>query len=183
MSFHRLMLGASAALALTIAAAPLGAQQPSFVIDKDEATIRGCVRKADIQTPTAAQMLIWSRSDILLAGVAASRPDAPAATRAGGVSERVFYWLDDDEDLTKHVGQLIEVKGKLDDFEVGKIKVERDGEFTAIELDLDGKKEKARVPNVWLHNANATDKDQEFKIIARRIKVGDVKVLGACTER
>ena len=91
-----------------------------------------------------------------------------------------FYWLEDDDDLAKHVGQMVEVKGDLKDFETGEVEIEREDDFTEIELDLDGKKEKARVPTAWLRGTGA-DRDQEFEIAARRIDVEEVRVLGACT--
>ena len=48
-----------------------------------------------------------------------------------------------------------EIKGELEDFEEGEIQVTRDGGFTEIELDIDGHKEKARVPTAWLGAAPA----------------------------
>ena len=46
--------------------------------------------------------------------------------------------------------RLIEVKGDLGDFKKGEVEIDRDGDFTNIELKLDGKKEKARVPSTWI---------------------------------
>ena len=57
--------------------------------------------------------------------------------------------------------------------------MERDGEFTKIELDFGDKKETARVPTAWLRDETAK-KDQEFDIITRKIDVEDVRVIGAC---
>lgn len=184
MSFHRNTIGALAAAALAVGTATLDAQTPAFVVDGDKVTVRGCVKRPDAQVPlTPADMLIWSRSDIMLAGVAAAQAGTTgvAAVQPTGVSGRVFYWLDDDEDLTRHIGQRVEVKGDLKDFQVGEIKVERDGDFTKIELSLDGKKEQARVPTSWLRGSAA--EEQEFKIVARRVGVDDVRVLGACEAR
>jgi hypothetical protein len=69
-------------------------------------------------------ILVWSRSDIMLAGAPAigSRPQGPDPA---GVSGRVFYWPEDDEDLA-YVGQMVEVKGDLEDFEKGQIEMKRD---------------------------------------------------------
>jgi hypothetical protein len=89
----------------------------------------------------------------------------------------VFYWLEDDEDLSKHVGQMIEVGGDLGDFEKGEVDIEKDGDFTEIELKLDGKTEKARVPSAWL---GAPRGEGEFDIVARKIDVDKVTVLGTC---
>ena len=68
-------------------------------------------------------MLVWSRGDILLAGAEAAGPLAPNPVGTTGLAGRVFYFLDDEEDLAKHVGQEIEVKGDLEDFEKGEIEI------------------------------------------------------------
>jgi hypothetical protein len=47
-----------------------------------------------------------------------------------------------------------------------------------IEMKLDGKTEKARVPTAWF---GAPRGEGEFEIITRRIDVDSVKVLGACS--
>ena len=155
-----------------------GAQQPTVTIDDDEIRIRGCVRNIDARAAMPTAMLVWTRGDIMLAGVTSLGGTAPVG--ATGVSGRVFYWLEDDEDLARHVGQMVEIRGDLEDFEIGEVEIDREGEFTEIEMDLDGRKEKARVPTSWLRGTGA-DRDQEFEIAARRIDVDEVRVLGACT--
>jgi hypothetical protein len=159
------------ALAATVSTAAL-AQQSSVVVDDDEITIRGCVGRAPITNATAQQVLVWTRSDLMLGNAMAVRNGQPSALNGG-----VFYWLDDDDSLTKHVGQMVEVKGDLGDFKKGEIDIERDGDFTKIELKLDGKKEKARVPTAWL---GTPARDAEIDIVSRKVDVDKVTVLGAC---
>jgi hypothetical protein len=167
-----------ALLAVTIAGASRAAQQPIVTVDDDDITIRGCVRNTDVRHGIPTNMLVWSRGDIMLAA-ATSLGSHPAGT--AGVVGRVFYWLEDDDDLTKHVGQMVVVKGNLKDFKTGEVEIEREDDFfTEIELDLDGKKDKARVPTAWLRGTGA-DRNQKFEITARRIDVDHVYVLGACT--
>lgn len=168
-----------AVVLMAMALAPVRAQQPAVTVDGDDITIRGCIRQASTQPQAAPTMLVWSRSDIMLAGVTAVGPDAPNPVGTAGLAGRVFYWLDDEEDLAKYVGQQVEVQGELEDFEKGQIEIERDGEFVDIELDLDGKEEKARVPISWL-GEGGLPKDREIDIVARRIDVEKVRVLGAC---
>jgi hypothetical protein len=155
-----------------ITAAVAAAQQPAVQITDDEITIRGCVSKAAPPVQQSATVLVWTRGDIMLSGAAAVRDGQTVA-----LTERVFYWLDDDEDLAKHVGQTIEVKGELDDFETGELEIERDEEFTNISLEVDGETERARVPTAWL----GAPREGEFDIAMRRIDVEDVDVLGPCT--
>jgi hypothetical protein len=129
------------------------------------------------QSASSPQTLIWTRGEIILAGVdaATGAPTNPIGT--SGVSGRVFYWLDNDEDLRKHIGQRVEITGEFEDFEEGEIHVEGDGAFTDVELDIDGHNEKARVPTAWL---GAAPEDAEFKIVAREVNVDDIRVLGSC---
>ena len=174
-------LGLTFALA-SLAIAAAGAQQPTAVVDGDEFTVRGCIREVNTAMPTRPSMLVWSRSDIMLAGVTALQPDAPSPVGTSGVAGRVFYWLDEDEDLSKYVGQQVEIKGELEDFEKGEIEIKRDGEYVEIELDLDGEEEKARVPASWLADTDLKE-EREIEIVARRIDVEDVRVLGACNEQ
>jgi hypothetical protein len=152
------------------------AQQPNVTIDGDNITLTGCVVPAG-QNVISPSMLIWSRGEIMLAGVSAAAEAPVNAVGTGGVSGRVFYWLDDGEDLRKHIGQRVEIKGDLEDFEEGEIRVERDGGFTEIELDIDGHEEKVRVPTAWL---GAAPDDAEFTIVAREVDVDDIRVLGPC---
>jgi hypothetical protein len=74
---------------------------------------------------------------------------------------------------------MVEIEGDLEDFEEGKIEIDREDDFTEIELDLDGDKERARIPTSWLRGTGA-DRDQEFEIVARRVDVDAVHILGAC---
>jgi hypothetical protein len=166
------------AMATAFVAATVGAQQPAVTVDDDDITIRGCVRKVDLQTGTPS-LLVWSRSDLMLVGAAAAGTDAPNPIGTAGFAGRVFYWLDDDEDLAKHVGQQIEIRGDLEEIEKGEIEIKQDGAFTKIEIELDGENETARVPTSWL-GLPAGDKEREFDIVARRVDVDDVRVLGAC---
>jgi hypothetical protein len=148
------------------------AQQPSVRVDGDDITIRGCVGRsspgAGLTTPT----LVWTRSDIMLSNAMSVRANGQTA-----LTDRVFYWLEDEEDLTKYIGQQVEIKGDLGDFKKGEIELKRDGQFTNIEMKLGGKTEKARVPTSWL-GSNADEGD--VKIVSRKVDVDKVKALGAC---
>ena len=90
----RLRMALSAA-AVTLVG--LGAATGASADDKD-IVIRGCVTDANAPSVVAPSTFVWSRSDIMLA--AAEARDAALPLR-----DRVFYWLDEDEDLTKHRGQ------------------------------------------------------------------------------
>ncbi len=102
-----------------------------------------------------------------------------AARRRCRCRDRIFYWLDDDDDLGKYRGQKVEIQGELEDIEKGKVEIDRKDDYTKVKLHLDGKTEEAKVPSSWL-NEWANPKDQKFEIVARRIDVKKVNVLGAC---
>jgi hypothetical protein len=165
-------MGGGLALAVLMAAAA-SAQPSSITVDDDDITMRGCVTQTRTDGRDVDRTLAWGRKDIMLA--AAGLP-LPAA------ASRVFYWIDDDDKLARHVGQQVEITGELEDFEKGELKVERDGDFTEIELDLDGDEQKIRVPTAWL-GPGAPTRDQEVDIVARRVEIKDVKILGACQTR
>jgi hypothetical protein len=141
--------------------------------DGNDITFRGCVMPASKTGLTPQQTLVWSRGDLMLSNVM-------SAGEGDILGQHVFYWLDDDEDLSKHVGQMVEVKGELGDFKKGEIEVKKDGDFTNVEMKLGGKTEKARVPTSWLGTA---PREGEWDIVSRRIDVDNVKVLGACSAR
>jgi hypothetical protein len=161
--------------AVTAASVPQG---PIVTVDGDRITMTGCIVPA-AEVTSSPEALFWGRGGLMLAGAGAAAAPAPNAIAASGMSGRVFYWLDDDEDLRKHLGKRVEIKGELEDLEDGEIEVSRDGDFTEIELDIDGDKEKARVPTSWF--GGATPKDAEFKIAVREVDVDEVRELGACT--
>ena len=166
-----------------IGAGAIAAQAPvsegAMSVDGKKVTIRGCVRPIDVTSPSAPPLLFWSRNNVMITGVSPSRDDQPRALGTSAVFTRVLYWIEDAEDLSKHIGRAIEVKGDLDDFEKGKVEIERDGNMTEIEVDLGQRKEKIRVPTAWLR-ARGLDKDNEFDFIARRIDVDNVRVIGSC---
>jgi len=162
---------AIAALSLSIGAASF-AQQPAVTVRGDDITIRGCVGRSAPGTALAQPSLVWTRSDIMLGNAMSIGGAAPSS-----LADRVFYWLEDEEDLAKHVGQQVEIKGELEDFKKGEVELKRDGEFTNIEMKLGGKTEKARVPTAWLGTQRG---ESDVDIISRKIDVDKVTVIGAC---
>jgi hypothetical protein len=171
---HALLGTATVAFGMVCAPSTASAQQgrPTVEIHDDDITIRGCVGHTPTIPVAAEHILVWTRGNIML-----SQATSISAGKSQALRDRVFYWLDDEEDLAKHVGQLIEVRGDIEDFEKGELTITREGDFTDIKLDLGGKTEKARVPTSWL---GASASEGEFDLVARKIHVDDVKVLDAC---
>jgi len=159
---------------------PLNAQRQDIEIDEDEITFTGCISPMSQSAGSRPDLLLWSRGDLLLAGVAEAMDDDGGVNDSESLTNRIFYWLDDEEELSTHVGQRVEVRGELDDFEEGQIEIERDGDFARLKLDLDGEEEEARVPISWL-GPGGPDHDVNLDFVARRIDVEDVRVLGSCS--
>lgn len=154
----------------------------------DKVKITGCViRTNDRGSGGNRSLVVWSRGDVVFSNAVVEfepASDSKAVARVVGTSGGgipIFYWLDDEDDLSKHVGQSVELTGELDDdFESGEIKFDRKGEFTEIEFEADGKEVKARVPTAMLANADDKESDKDdrkYNIVVRRVDVDDVKML------
>ena len=178
MNFQRFTL-AVAALVIGATANVLPAQQTVILTGDDDFVFRGCVRRANLQTSAPANIIVWSQGDIMLDAATALGAGAPNPIGTSGMLGRVFYWLDAEDDLANHIGWLVEVEGNLEDFETGEVEIERDGDFTEIEVELDGREETARMPTSWL-GVIGGDHDREFDIATRRVDVHNVRLLGAC---
>lgn len=174
-----------ATLSALVMTATVAAAQDAVHIDGDKITVRGCVASSTAQLRMPFDTLMWSRGGILTAGTAIA--DKAAQTGAHDLTSRVLYWIDED-DLEKHVGKIVEVRGKLEGLKKGELEIERDGAFTEIRLELDGDDETIRVPTAWLEGssvgrASRDDKDIDLEIATRKIDIDDVKVMGSCPGR
>ena len=180
----RLSFGTAGLFAIILTATGATAQQ-TVHIDEDKITVRGCVAPSTAQLQMPFETLMWSRGGILTAGTGVMDRAVHADTH--DLSSRVLYWMDED-DLEKHVGKLVELRGKLEGLEKGELEIERDGAFTEVRLELDGDEETVRVPTAWLDGssvarASRNDADIEIEIATRKVDVDDVKVLGPCPVR
>lgn len=182
MDFVRLGFLSLLALALPGAAAA----QPTVHLDGDDITMRGCVTPAGSQLRMPFETLIWSRGGILTAGTTVAS-DVPVRAATQDLANRVIYWIDGD-DLKDHAGEMVEVRGEVEDLKTGEIEIDRDGDFTEIRLEIGGHEDKIRVPTAWLErgsvaraaNADREDDDVELEIATRKIDIDDVKVIGRC---
>ncbi|MGH9146795.1 MAG: hypothetical protein ACRD1Q_08810 [Vicinamibacterales bacterium] len=181
---------------LTVTALAATLLSPAAIADtaaaraNDKVKITGCViRTNDQGSGGNRSLVVWSGGDVVFSNAIVEFEPASESkevarvigTSGGGIP--IFYWLDDDDDLGKHVGQSVELTGEVDEnFEQGEMKFERKGEFTEIEFEADGKEVKARVPTAMLTNANDKESDKDdrkYNIVVRRVDVDDVKMLSA----
>jgi hypothetical protein len=156
-------------------AVSLSAQRAAVDVDKDDITIRGCVTKADRYHPVEGMPLVWSKNDVLVTLADGWDRDRRNTEKVNG---RLFYWLED-RDLSDRVGQMVEIKGDLEDLERGQFEIERKKDITELKLKFDGKNETAKLPTPWFARPSSTD-EREYDVVVQKVDVDDVKVLGGC---
>jgi hypothetical protein len=169
---------AAAAILSTAVAYPLSAQQQMVTVEGDSVVITGCLARVTGSPSIAPTSLVWSRGDLMLASAAAAGANVGLPVGTTGVGDRVFYWLDDEDDLTEHIGKNVRIRGEVDDLEQGQIEIDRDGDYAEVKLEFDGKEEEIRVPMHFLGRGIRDDVD--IDIVARKVDVNDVDVLGPC---
>jgi hypothetical protein len=107
----------------------------------------------------------------------------PGAAGTTGAYSTVFYWLDDDDDLARHVGHRVEVEGRVKgDLKPGEIKLDRKDNWTELTVKSDGRSMKAVVPNASLFPASPSDKDRKVSAVVRRVDVDSVRMIAARCE-
>jgi hypothetical protein len=166
---------AVAALAAA-AGVPLAAQQTATIVKGNEIRISGCVGRSAPATRASGTVLVWTRGDLMLSR-AVIEGYYPVGTSGVVGPEGVLYYLDKSDQLARHVGKLVEVRGDLKDVETGRVQIDRDGDFTEVKLDLDDREDKVRVPTAWF---GSDVRDKEYDVIARKIDVDDVRAIGPC---
>ena len=102
----------------------------------------------------------------------------PGTLGTTGDFANVFYWLDGDRDLRKHVGHQVEIEGSAKgDVKDGAIKIDRHENWTEMSVQSDGRKMKARVPNSSIVGGH--DAHKKMNVLVRKIDVKHVRMLGA----
>jgi hypothetical protein len=174
-------------MATLLAAVPCvaTAQAPAGDTD-DQFVATGCVtRTGDVRSAGPHSILVWSRGDVYLSSVDVRFRPSETARPVGttGVFMPVFYWLDDEDDFARYVGQRVEIVGELsDELREGEVEFDHEGDFTEIEFDTGGREAKARVPTSWL-GPQTRGRDFDIDVMVRTVDVEKVTVLGACAAR
>ena len=156
----------------------LAAQQPVAVHadSNDKVTVVGCVVKGDGGS-------VLSTDGIAAPGVTRGSA-ASTVTSASKVAGRVFFWLDDDDDIEEHAGRTVAIVGKLeDDIDQGTISVEREDGMVEIEFKAEGeRKVTVKVPDnrLVVNTSEAIgDREKEYRVVIRKIDVESVEVLAS----
>ena len=95
---------------------------------------------------------------------------------------RVLYWLDDDDDeVARLMGQLIEVTGEIEgDVERGEIEIEREDGMIELEINADGRKANVKladVPSAIGTSGSVRDREVEISYLVRKLDVKSAKSL------
>ena len=93
---------------------------------------------------------------------------------------RILYWLDDDDDeVAKLMGQLIEVTGEVEgDVKRGEIEVERENGMIELEIKADGRKANVKladVPSAVGTSGSVKDHEVELPYLVRKLDVKSAK--------
>ena len=146
----------------------------------DQFVVQGCVMPTTDFQPGGTPLFVLSRTVYLGSPDTQFRPGDARASGGTSVFVPVFYWIDDENDVARFVGQRVEVVGELtDDLDEGEIDIDHHGDFTEIEFEVNGDKTQVRVLRAWLGPAFADD-DAELDVAVRTVDVERVTPLGPC---
>jgi hypothetical protein len=108
----------------------------------------------------------------------AGRTVEPGALGTSGSFANVFYWLEGDNDLKRHVGHTIAVEGDTKgDVKQGEMSIDRKYSWTELDVKSGGRHLKAEVPNASV--VPGPEPDKKINILVRRVDVEKVKMLDA----
>ena len=93
---------------------------------------------------------------------------------------RILYWLDDDDhEVAKLMGQLIEVTGEVEgDVKRGEIEIERENGMIELEIKADGRKANVKladVPSAVGTSGSVKDHEVELPYLVRKLDVKSAK--------
>jgi len=167
----RATLTLTAVLALTM---PAVTPSASPLRDKS-ITLSGCLVRGE--GDGAGYLLISHAFDPATAS-GGGAPVTPGTIGTTGDFATLFYWLDGNGDLRKHVGHRVEIEGAVKgDVKEGEMKVDRKEAWTELKVKSDGRTMTARVPQASI--VAGPDPLKKFDVLVRKIDVERVRMLAA----
>jgi hypothetical protein len=159
------------ALALTAAAVPTGA-----ALRRDKSiTLSGCLIRGE---GDGAGYLLISHAFDPAATASAGAHVTPGTTGTTGDFANIFYWLDGNGDLRKHVGHQVEIEGDAKgDVKDAEMKINRKDSWTELTVKSDGRTMNARVPQASV--VAGPDPERKMDVLVRKIDVEHVRMLAA----
>lgn len=161
--------------------------------EDNEVTITGCVVKGEnggyvLSTIGESVTVQTSRTTVGTSGTTTTTTTTTTSPTPAipPVGQRMIYWLDDDDDLLeKHVGQRVEVKGKIEgDIDRGEIEIERENHMIELEIKAKGEKITVKLPDTAATSAvgtsgKVTDEPQDIPFTVRKLDVKKVKMIAS----
>jgi hypothetical protein len=161
----------AAVLVMTTAAAPRAA---AIGFDKS-ITLSGCLIKGE--GDGAGYLLISHAFDPAAASAGATHV-TPGTIGTTGDFANMFYWLDGNGDLRKHVGHQVEIDGDAKgDVKEGEMKIERKDGWTELTVKSNGRTMNARVPHASI--VESPNSHRKMDVLVRKVDVEHVRMLGA----
>jgi hypothetical protein len=107
---------------------------------------------------------------------------ATTSTELGAT--RVVFWLDDDDDeVQRLMGQLVEVTGEIEgDIQRGEIKAEREDGMIELEINAGGRKATVKLPDVPSaigSSRSVPDREVDLPYLVRKLDVKSAKSVAA----
>jgi hypothetical protein len=159
------------ALALTTAAVPSGAPLRRGKSIK----LSGCLIRGE---GDGAGYLLISHAFDPAATASAGGNVTPGTIGTTGDFKNIFYWLDGNGDLRKHVGHQVEIEGDAKgDVKDAEMKIDRKDRWTELSVKSDGRTMNARVPQASI--VGGPDPERKMDVLVRRIDVEHVRMLAA----
>ena len=162
------------ALAMVLAAVPAASASQQTNTTKREVTFHGCVMPgADTGT--------YVMTDVM------AMPGAGGATMPEVAhGRRVLFWLHKDDDVKKHIGQMVEVRGEFSNLEKSEIELtewpQKDG---GLIVEFEGPGKDVRASNSAVGTAVGTagrvvPEKNDVPTYLAHINVEEVKLVGEC---
>ena len=150
-------------------------------IAADDITLTGCLVRGEgdgagylLSNPPGEPA--WQRAE--------DKRIEPNSVGTSGGFESIFYWLDGDDELRKHVGHAVQITGELEgDLDDGQIEIDRKKDWTEMTVKAGGRTMKAQVPHASASTAPGRDGDDRMSVLVRRVDVERVEMLGATCAR
>jgi hypothetical protein len=147
----------------------------------DQAVITGCVMPSGHKdTAGPRSLIVWSKGDVYFETATVQTKPSERSVGTSGAREMLFYWIDDENDFSKHAGHQVEIVGEISgEVKAGEVEVDNEGAFTKLEFEVGGRETSVRVPSAWL-SSQTPGRDAEFHVAVRTVDVEKVTVLGSC---
>jgi len=142
---------------------------------KREVTLQGCV------TPGV------DKGTVALTQVSEIAPAGQSVMPADAHGRRVVFWLEPDTDLAKHVGHMVQVRGKTDKIEESEIDLQAGHQKSGgLVVEFEGPGKDVKVPNEVIGSTvgtagRTTPEKNDIKTFLIHVNVDNVQALeGTC---